>query len=131
MVKIKREIGICDKVSSIRFKFETMYDVNNTIYSDSLHIYYSNVYTLCKEEIRDREIGSMMADKKYLIFACDRQANKIYGNGIKIEKIAEDGECEIIEVEVESSIQYGNKSYFVKERKGTFDRIMDFFMEKR
>ena len=131
MVKIKREIEIRDKVSSIKIKFDTEYDVNNTIYSDSLHIHFANVYSLCKEEIRDREIGSMMADKEYLILTCDRQTNKIYGNGIKIEKIAEDGECEIIEVEIESSIQYGNKSYFVKERKGAFDRIMDFFMEKR
>lgn len=129
MVKIKSEIGICDKSTFIRFKFETVYDVDNTIYSDSLHIYYSNDDSLCK--VRDREIGTVVADEKYLIFTCDRQTNKIYGNGIKIEKIADDGGYEIIEVKIEGSAEYGIRSYFVKERKGAFDRIMDFFTEKR
>lgn len=130
MVKIKREIRIRDKVSSIRFRFETEYDVNNNIYLDSLHICSSNEYSLYNEK-RDREIQTMEADKEYLFFTCDREINKIYGNGIKIEKIVEDGKFEIIEVEIESPIEYGNKSFFVKEIKGAFDRIMDFFTEKR
>lgn len=130
MVKIKREIGICDHVSSIRFKFETVYDVNNTIHLDSLHICSSNEYSLCNEK-RDREIKTIAADNEYLIFTCDRQMNKIYGNGIKIEKIVEDGKFETIEVEIENPIAYGNRSFFVKEVKGAFDKIMDFFTEKR
>ena len=123
-------MGICDQSSFIRFKFETKYDVNNTIYSDSLHIYYSNEYSLYNEG-RDREIGTVAVDENYLSFICDRQTNKIYGNGIKIEKIADDGGYEIIEVKIESSTENRIGSYFVKERKGAFDRIMDFFMEKR
>ena len=123
-------MGICDQASFIRFKFETKYDVNNTIYSDSLHIYYSNEYSLYNEG-RDREIGTVTVDENYLSFICDRQTNKIYGYGIKIEKISDDGGYEIIEVKIESSTGNGIRSYFVKERKGAFDRIMDFFMEKR
>lgn len=123
MPTIRREIEIFDNVSSIRILFETGYDIKNTVYSDSLHIY------LCKED--DNEIKSVETDKNYLIFTCDRQTNKIYGNGIKIEKIVEDDEYEIIEVEIESPIEHGNKSYFFKETKGSFNRIMDFFMEKR
>lgn len=130
MVKIKREIGICDNVSHIRFRFETEYNVNNTIHLDSLHIWSSNKYSL--SDIKsDREIKTIAADKKYLIFTCDRQMNKIYGNGIKIKKIVEDGKFETIEVEIENPIEYGNRSFFVKEIKGAFDRIVDFFTEKR
>lgn len=131
MVKIKREIGIHDNVSSISIRFETEYNVNNTIHSDSLRILYSsNKYSLCNEKC-DREVKTVVADNDYLIFTCDRQANKIYGNDIKIEKIAEDDKFEIIEVEIESPIEYGNRPFFVKEIKGSFNRIIDFFMEKR
>lgn len=131
MMTIRREIEISDNVSKNILRIETEYNVNNELHLETLSMRHAERSIKFGESDVFREIFSVRSDKKPLIFTCERHNNRLLiGNIGVIEIVGGNDGFEVIGFEFNKE-KNDTKSYFSKVRKGSFDRIVDFFIQGR